>query len=1619
MQCYGDAIPRGSTGFFQLSEDIIAIEYRNKTIVFAAKNGNHMTVRTLLESISSVDILSIQLPSLISDVLDVNIKDVKFDPAASHAIYISAELQRTIHFFNELISMDAPIITLIVDEGDVNIEMLGNITLSGTQVELKLTYSADTDQFSIFSEFSSTSLSIGNILDNLTALSLPLPSKFSSSRQRFKIAGTFDEQSDGTVLISASIDSLNRAYLILQRDNNILDTAIAVDFTRIGFSEMIRSVTGLNVLSTIVPFIDSIVVAETGLAISTGSISSGLVRECFNTSRTLRCFGATIPSGSSGFFRFSNIIFQIVNQRNKPSFTIKKGSVSVRDLLEFLPLLDVSSVRLPSAIKEILNIAIKDFGFNLIEETTFITIEFGRTLDFFNGLISIDAPIITLIVDEGDVNIEILGNITLAGTQVELKLTYSADTDQFSVSSEFSSTSLSIENVIKALTTLSLPLSNKFNSSLQTFKITGTVDNLSNGVIIISSSTKTKSQVFLILKRDNGTLETAIAVHFADVLISDVILSVTGLDVSSFPLLGTLFLPEVGFAISTGSIELLSECFNSSKILQFYDGTIPNGASGFFHISGNLIKIDYRNATVSFLVKQGSFKTGDFLRLLSVDSSRIRLPSVIRSILSINIKDFGLDLISETTFITVSYDRTINIFNGLISIDAPIITLIIDEGDVNIEILGSITLAGTQVELKLIYSADTDQFSVFSDFRSSSLSFASVIKELTSLSLPLPSKFSSTLQTFKIAGTFDQHVSNGILVISVSIGNQNRAFLILKNESNKFETTIALDIASVMLSDVIQSVTGRDLSSLPFVGSASLPKMGLAISPSPISSKLLLECFNNTLLLQCYGDTIPKGYSGYVEFDFSNDVYNITYSNELMTFTTKNGDLNVRNVLDLVLASLDVQRVVRIPNFLGNIFETGINDFGLDLMENNIFVDFELGDLNLFGGLIRISAPSIALNVSLNNSNVAVEVRNGVFVFASVEFEFQITQQNGKYTLNANCENIQLSSLVAGFSAKLLPAVLQPLTQTLNFLNFEIVDFSMVLPLDANFSQVFLSGKPTIAGYTVVCMTATVVKDQYSNEIDVVVELNFGSTNLAGVIGEIAPFVSDILRHLPFLNQDIDLALITSPKRVADLSLSEGNEHLIINKGITIKAEIPFPSSSSCGADPFCKFLSVILPSDTILYLDSTIINKNDFQLIASLTGDISLGGLTITHAGMELRVGDEDTSIGIIGKMSLRNPRLDFTIRLFFSQTGMVLELTAAGCWRDALGLPIDICNVRGSFGIGPSTAITELSLGGEIHLGGKCGLPPLIAIGYVGLNTMEPQKNYYYAHFPNGLTIKSLLQILCISINSLPSMIANTGFQPGFITSFNGSPLAKVFPELDLYIPPGFNLNGAVNIFGFVVKANVSITPSEGMYVSIELQPLEVGNLFRMYASRSDRTRGPYLTADLRTNGVPKVEASGYLYVLGFSVGASLAFTKESMSATVEGRILNIVDAGINVTAPITGEFSSAEFQVRGYFKSSFFNIIHDAIDNAAEGLADVTDTAVGAAQAVFDTASGVFDSASDGLDGARRYLDRLQGEFDGAVREVDRLIRRVNSVCSTRSCRSGKYNFSCYNSQRIYMH
>ena len=1608
LQCYNETLPAGVSGFVRLNaSNIFELAYHNSTASLAIKKGS-VSIRSLLTLVPLVDLPSIQLPSVIRDVFDIDIKDFSFD-LIKNTTSITAEFGRTLSFFDDLLLVDTSLVSMTTVDGSVvSFDFLGNITLENAMIDVKLSYSPGTGQFTLLSDLSTPSFSIVDLVSEQTSLQLPAAGKFSSSHQRIKIAGRVDDHLNGIAIISASLDSTNNAFLILQRDNGTLETAVAVDIASVPLSDVIESVTGLDVSS--VPYLDSWMLPEMGLALSTGPISSLLLQECFDTSLSLRCYGGSIPTGLSGFVRLSaNNIFELAYQNNIASFTIKRGSINVNDLLKLIPLVNTETIQLPSVIRDILDIDIKDFGFDLTSNTTFITVELGRTLSFFNGLLSIEAPSVTLTAVDGDFHFDILGNIRLLETLVSLKLSYSPTSNNFIFSSDLDVPSLSIGDLVNELTPLSLPMAGKFSSSHQQMKIAGAVDDRLNGIVVISASIDPLNTAFLILQRDNGTLETAVAVDIASVPLSDVIESVTGQDISSVPVIGSLTLPEMGLALSTGPISSyqVQECFNSSHTLRCYGNNIPPGLSGFISLSSDIIfTLLYHNDTTSFAIKEGSLNLRDLLESLPIlDLSSIQLPSTITDILDVNIKDFGFDLISETTFITAEFGKTLSFFNDLLSIDTSSVTLTVVNDRISYDILGNITLASTRLDIELSYSSASDIFTFFSDVSAPSLSLGSLVSELTSLSLPLVSEFQSSHQRVKIAGSVDSQ-SSGIVIISVSIDSIHRAFLILEKDGDTLETAVALDIASIQLSDVIESVTGQDVSSLPFFGSITLPEMGLALSTDRISSQLFQRCFMNTMLLECYNITIPSGFSGFVNFDFASDVFSITHDNDALAFSTKDGELSVREVLGLVLSAVDFQRI-RLPSIFADIFDIDISDFGMNLTSNDLMIDFDLGNtVEIFNGLIQITSPLVSLEVSLPDNDVSVEIRQGSIVLGEVDFSFSITEDtNENYILSANTDYISLLSILSSFSAKLLPVHLQQIIQSVPLLNSGIRDLSMVVPLDAAFQQVFLSGKPVIAGFSLVDMSATIFRDE-SGSVDMVYELDFGDTNFADILGEIAPFARSILRLIPLLDQDLDISVLFSPVQKSDIRLYYDDlASLAIKNGITIRTDITFPSDSKCNADLFCALAKSILPSDTVLHIDSTINNAASFQLIASLTGNIQIGGLTITHTGVELRVG-EDTSIGIIGKMSLQNPRLDFTIRAYLSPTGLVLEMIAAGCWHRAFGLPIDICDVHGSIGIG-ATVITEISYGGRIQIGGLLGCNvgrPLIAEGHIGLNTIEPRNNYYFASFPQGLTISNLLEIFCIDVSAIPPPIANSGLEPGFQTSFTAGVTGKSIPEIDLYIPPGFQLNGTLNIFGFRVSANITVDHMEGLYAAVALDPLEVGSLFQMYASSSDTTRGPYLIADLRANRV-SVEASGYLSVLGISVGASLFMSAETISASIEGSILGIVEASLTVTSPYSPSFSELQFEVEGTFKSALHETIQDAIRNAASSIADSANVALDAAQSVLNAASNAFDEASAVFANARRELDRVQGEFDNAANEVNSLIDRVDSVCSTRSCGSSK--------------
>ena len=189
-------------------------------------------------------------------------------------------------------------------------------------------------------------------------------------------------------------------------------------------------------------------------------------------------------------------------------------------------------------------------------------------------------------------------------------------------------------------------------------------------------------------------------------------------------------------------------------------------------------------------------------------------------------------------------------------------------------------------------------------------------------------------------------------------------------------------------------------------------------------------------------------------------------------------------------------------------------------------------------------------------------------------------------------------------------------------------------------------------------------------------------------------------------------------------------------------------------------------------------------------------------------------------------------------------------------------------------------------------------------------------------------------------------------------------------------------------------------------------------MYASSTDRSNGPFLTADVDILPTPNVDiqASGYLRVLGISLETSLTITNTQFIFEIEGKFLDLFEASLRIYASY-GNINSASFQVQGSFTNNLYSTLENQIRNGPDAAAEDATRAFDAVQRDLDNAQDTFDSASRVFEDAQDEVDSAQRAFDDVVDEVASLRRDVNGVYSTRSYSSGKKFTFCVKGIRNY--
>ena len=1002
----------------------------------------------------------------------------------------------------------------------------------------------------------------------------------------------------------------------------------------------------------------------------------------------------------------------------------------------------------------------------------------------------------------------------------------------------------------------------------------------------------------------------------------------------------------------------------------------------------------------------GYVKKGQTLRLLDL----LDFPQMKRlSAINIRLQKIVSDCEAKYLDIYTAPTRRFTFAPGVFSVRSAVFSIRISYGKDNRNVIAGVTgqWAIGNIVVDVLARYDINSMKLLLRGAPKIKTTINLKNELESLTgtyvpIPLPSVF---LSNIAVTGQFNL-IKGGLatVVVSGSIG-KNRVHAVFQKplKAGKFSGAFAADFGPIRLSNIIRKTTQVDISRVPFFGSLSIPRLGVTVSSEYITSSLLPNVFCKEGLLKNTAVTIPKGLQVFTILNLGGAKVPLKmqyYETSLSFEVIRNGRLPIGTLLSTI-PGINI-RSLPLPPGVKDILRFQIDYFSLDTSSKQLVVTTQYpGTLSYFNGYLTITNPALSINAVLKHPRKVNFEVSGAIKIGKGDYVITLSRDpsTNKYVLKASFKKIPISDFIHKFSAKLLSRAFQKRLK--KFVQFSIHNAKLALPLGTRNLQLHLSGTPVIGGYKTVHMSAVITRQGEKTKL--VAGFQLGKVSLSTLLLKIT---GKNLRGIAILNQQLDTSLLISPVSLPGVRLYGSKlKNINIVKGVSISAALLWPPN--CARDKFCAVAQRVLGKNAQFSLQATIQSASSFTLSAGVS-DVRLGaGVVLQRAALQVMVGRE-TSYGIEGSIHIKKIGITLFAGLRVGSRGVVLQGNMQGCWKRAFGAKwLSICNLHLLIAIQPTvTLVGALEIGGEVRIGNpSCLSRPLIAKGYVGVDQLSPINNFYYVELKNKVTMGTLLQAFCIRFR-LPRPLADSGFPKGFLSSF--SPIGKELPKAGISIPAGYRLKGTINILGLEAHADITISLPKGVRMNVALSPLKlVRGLLQMYASRRDRSRGPFLKVFVTAYPRPKVDihASGFVSVLGIQAEAMLRITNTQYEYRIAGKFLHLFQASLHITANY-GDIKRAGFRVRGHLRNDFFAIIRRKIQKGLQSSSRAATRAIDKAKQKINSKKVVFDRAIGKLRSAQHRVNRARGAFNRAMNKLRSWERKVRRLCRIKRCGSGEH-------------
>ena len=1641
---FGDSISKGVTASFSVSmgdvKGIIA-DFAKGELDLQVPDSVELSLSKVLQVLPGVENVINSLPQTLQDIASTRLHKLYFKPSTNDlevvgsldSLVIVPDFlsMRNIAFeFSGRIGKNAKV-SLVSFKGDWLLKSLALTTEVVYDNGILLINASPAED---------KSLNIKEFIKGLTGTELPIPSVLNA----LKFTRVIGKVQDGTlsVVLIGEIGTKAKVSIVYEQSKNNKVVAFAADVEEFQLSDLIKAGTDIDISN--VPFFGKLTIPAVSFVISSKQFSTANLPDLkvpgIQVPKELLL--DSIPDGVKGQFiadigsavgvhaDFSDNVLTI----EVPSSV----SFSLQALLSVIPEVKSTIDSLPSTVKEILSAKITKLVFTPATKDLFVSL-YIETLTLVPNMISlkeikisldtsmtssqmvvqqrqrvslqripygyyentaVSLPTDNAVLQAVSVNkLELEGKWVIRGLEIDTSVKYEKQPKQLIIEGVANGgNGLSITDIIKAFSNADLTVP----SVISSLKLTK-VEALSSDSVttVVLTAVAGKASVYLLFQKTPEGSATAIAADIQEFKLVDLIKTATNIDLTGVPFIGSFVINSMAFTVSTNVIytRLLTTTFDSESPLQVYEETLPKGLTAYFKVTigGSFgIEVTYSNKLLDFAVpKDISLSLTNLLSEIPSISSVVKaLPSPISDLLASELEAIRFDTTTKTFSVAASLDQ-ITIIPDILQVNNLEVSLVAilsssNGGLQSIDFSADWRLRNIEIRIKVAYDRDAGEV-LFAAIPKEGLNIKDLISGLTGISLPIPSAINAVKLT-KIVGRKTADIFT--FIFSGTIGGKANVHLVYQKVGTASNIAIAAGIKSFTFAELIQSAVNIDITGVPFFGSFSVPSIGLSISRGAITTPLLVQVLAENSPLANYANTIPDGFTAKFDAPIGNVKGIIgSYANKVLSFTVPtNVEVSLGSLIS-VIPGVDVKSIDIAPVF-GDILRIRLKSFAFDVPKKEMTIEIFLDKITFYENLLSVRNIQLKLIAKLSAPRSLSAEASGIIALGNTDYAIAVHKDpvTTKYVLTVETEKLKIFGIITALGATILPDDLQTILEKV--FDFNILNCKIVYPFGAKPQQILVSGTPEIFGLKTIQMTAIAIK--YSGKIRLIQKFSFGTFNIADLIQKL---VGVSMHFMKILDQELDISFVVSPSTIKGITFSvpEFND-ININQGISIKAPLNWPSD--CNSDAFCAVMKTLL-GGAKLSLQGTITNARSFSLTATV-GNLKLGGgVVLQQAGLEF-VGGTAPSFGLVGSIKLNSPPVTLNAAIRVTVSGVKLEGSMSGCWYEAFGSPyLSLCNLYLAMTIAPSPVpITGLEFGGRVEVGKKSCGKVLTAEGYIGINVIDPNQNYFYANV-GPVTFQKFFDAFCISV-SLPKPLADSGFPNGFKTSF--SLLGKELPHARISIPVGYRFKGTINILGLEASADINISPTR-FALKASLPPLKIAGIFKMYRTSSDRRNGPYIDADISTKKPPKVEASGFVEVLGISVEARLSISSTNYEVFIAGNFLNLFQASLRISAGYSKSITGSSFEVEGTFKSDLFDKIARAVRDGLKKSADEADKHISAAQNKIRAAQAKLDNTINSLEDKKRKIDDAKRSFDSAIAKVEGARRKVDGICRIKSCGSGE--------------